>query len=264
MDRSTLPSDVPPPSVVVPAFTRMDEAQANDAAPVFLLKDATTLTSADFETPFASAAESSARSRQESWKRAFDIVFALGLLLFLAPLVAICVLMVRLSGPGPILFRHIRIGLGGQQFQCFKFRTMKQLAEQNLDAILLGSVSSREEWMLYHKIKQDPRTTPVGRFMRQYSLDELPQLINVLRGEMSIVGPRPIVHAEVPRYGADFVHYCAVKPGLTGLWQVSGRHALSYEERVMLDAHYAKSRSLIGDLTIVLRTVPVVVLGQNQ
>jgi lipopolysaccharide/colanic/teichoic acid biosynthesis glycosyltransferase len=263
MDRSTLPSEMPATGEVVPAFTRQDDL-ACDAAPSFLLKDATSLTPADFEPVLAPADDGFAQSGHEGWKRAFDVAFAVTLILFLAPLAAVCVLAVRLSGPGPVLFRHVRIGLSGQQFQCFKFRTMKQSAEQSLDGVLLGSVSSREEWLLYHKIKQDPRTTRVGRFMRRYSLDEIPQLINVLRGEMSIVGPRPIVHAEIPRYGADFLHYCSVKPGLTGLWQVSGRHALSYEERVMLDARYATSRSLLGDLIILLRTVPVVFLGQNQ
>jgi lipopolysaccharide/colanic/teichoic acid biosynthesis glycosyltransferase len=158
----------------------------------------------------------------------------------------------------------VRIGRDGREFLCFKFRTMTPLAEQNLDELLGASANSREQWELLHKLSQDPRTTPVGRFLRRYSLDELPQLFNVLRGEMSIVGPRPIVDAEIAKYGASFAHYCSVKPGLTGLWQVSGRHALTYEERVMLDARYAISKSLRGDLRILLRTVPVIVLGQNE
>ncbi|NUT00193.1 MAG: sugar transferase, partial [Sphingomonas sp.] len=158
----------------------------------------------------------------------------------------------------------VRIGRDGREFDCFKFRTMTPQAEQNLDGLLDTSITSREQWELLHKLTQDPRTTPVGRFLRRYSIDELPQLFNVLLGDMSIVGPRPIVEAEIARYGASFAHYCSVKPGLTGLWQVSGRHALSYDERVMLDARYAISKSLRGDLSILVRTVPVVVFGQNE
>jgi lipopolysaccharide/colanic/teichoic acid biosynthesis glycosyltransferase len=260
MDSSSLPTEIAGAESVSPAFALLDTV-ANDTAP-FLLKDAEI--SAVPETEFAPPSLRATAAPHETLQRAFDVSLALIIISFLLPLMTVCALAIRLSGPGPLLFRQTRIGRDGREFQCLKFRTMNPLAEQNLDSLLVASVASREQWELLHKLSQDPRTTPVGRFLRRYSLDELPQLFNVLRGDMSIVGPRPIVDAEVARYGASFTHYCSVKPGLTGLWQVSGRHALTYEERVMLDARYAISKSLRGDLRILMRTVPVVVLGQNE
>ena len=133
-----------------------------------------------------------------------------------------------------------------------------------IEQVLGKSTQTRQEWVALQKLKQDPRITPLGTFLRRYSLDELPQLINVLAGEMSIVGPRPIVTAEVERYGVNFAAYCSVKPGLTGLWQVSGRHRLPYPERVELDALYARSKTLLLDLLIIWRTVPIVLRGENH
>ena len=133
-----------------------------------------------------------------------------------------------------------------------------------MESILLESSQNRKQWVSLFKLPEDPRVTTLGRFMRRHSLDELPQLFNVFRGDMSVVGPRPIVADEIHRYGEHFVHYCSVNPGLTGLWQVSGRHAVSYDERVGLDAQYAQAKSLRLDLLILWRTVPVVLLGQNE
>jgi lipopolysaccharide/colanic/teichoic acid biosynthesis glycosyltransferase len=196
--------------------------------------------------------------------RLLDLSLALAILLLVLPLMMLCALAIRLSGPGPVIFRHRRIGRGGREFICFKFRTMVDGAAQSLDCILDGSCSDREEWASRHKLRQDPRVTILGRFMRRHSIDELPQLFNVIKGEMSIVGPRPIVTEEIHKYGERFSDYCSVNPGLTGLWQVSGRHALSYDQRVGLDAEYANAKSLRIDLLILWKTVPVVLFGQNE
>lgn len=196
--------------------------------------------------------------------RLLDLSLAVAILLFVLPLMALCALAIRLSGPGPVVFRHSRIGRGGGEFICFKFRTMVDGAERSINSILIGNSHDREEWASRHKLRKDPRVTILGRFMRRHSIDELPQLFNVLRGEMSIVGPRPIVADEIHKYGDRFADYCSVNPGLTGLWQVSGRHALSYDQRVSLDAEYANAKSLRLDLLILWRTVPVVLFGQNE
>jgi lipopolysaccharide/colanic/teichoic acid biosynthesis glycosyltransferase len=140
---------------------------------------------------------------------------------------------------------------------------MVNCAERALDLIWCVDSRSRHDWMAYRKLVCEPRGTPLGRFMRRYSIDELPQLFNVLKGEMSIVGPRPIVADEIYRYGVHFSDYCSVNPGLTGLWQVSGLHALPYSERVRLDAEYARAKCVQLDLLILLRTVPIVLFGEN-
>lgn len=196
--------------------------------------------------------------------RLLDLALALFILLFVLPLMALCALAIRLSNPGPVIYRHSRIGRGGREFICFKFRTMSQSAEFSLDSLLVEGSPLQEEWSALYKLRSDPRVTFFGRFMRRYSLDELPQLFNIFRGDMSIVGPRPIVTDEIQRYGGHFDDYCRVKPGITGLWQVSGRHALSYDERVRLDAEYAANKSVGLDLLILWKTIPIVLLGQNE
>ena len=196
--------------------------------------------------------------------RLLDLTAAGLILLFVLPLMLFCALAIALSSRGPVIYRQARIGRGGREFICFKFRTMTQSAELSLDSLLAEATPLQEEWASIYKLRSDPRVTFFGRFMRRYSLDELPQLFNVFRGDMSIVGPRPIVADEVHRYGGQFDDYCRVKPGITGLWQVSGRHALSYDERVRLDAEYANHKSLGLDLLILWKTIPVVLLGQNE
>jgi lipopolysaccharide/colanic/teichoic acid biosynthesis glycosyltransferase len=196
--------------------------------------------------------------------RAVDLFLATAMLLFVLPLMALCAVAVLLSGPGPILYRQARIGRGGEEFKCLKFRTMVNEADRAIPEILRKSPQWAEQWEGVQKLTYDPRVTPVGRFLRRYCLDELPQLFNILAGEMSVVGPRPIVTDEIKRYGPNFADYCSVKPGLTGLWQVSGRHALSYTERVHFDTEYARSKSVRLDLLILLRTVPIVLLGENM
>ena len=202
--------------------------------------------------------------RADITKRAIDIVLAALALIFLLPVMALIALILFLQDGWPIFFSHRRIGLHGREFWCLKFRTMKRDAEQRLADLLQNCEAARQEWETTQKLKNDPRITLFGSFLRRSSLDELPQLINVLRGEMSLVGPRPIVSAEIPRYADAFAHYVTLRPGLTGLWQISGRSDTSYSERVRLDMLYAKTGTLRTDLIILIKTVAVVMLGRGS
>jgi exopolysaccharide production protein ExoY len=196
--------------------------------------------------------------------RAFDIVIALAVILFALPLLIMVALAVKTQDRGPIIFAHERVGRDGRLFRCFKFRSMVMNAEARLAEVLRNDPIAFAEWSRDHKLRQDPRITPIGDFLRRSSLDELPQLFNVLRGEMSIVGPRPIVVAEIPRYGRRFARYCAVRPGLTGLWQVSGRNDVSYRRRVAMDTLYARRKSLGWDVRLLLMTVPAVLFASGS
>ncbi|MBF9030326.1 sugar transferase [Rhodobacterales bacterium HKCCE3408] len=192
-------------------------------------------------------------------KRAADLLIASIGICLLAPLLVLVALAVRLTSPGPALFGHERIGLNGQPFLCWKFRTMRADANTVLAAYLDSDPALAREWEETRKLRRDPRITRLGRILREYSVDELPQLLNVLRGDMSIVGPRPVVAAELARYGSAAEHYLAARPGITGLWQVSGRSDTSYGERVQLDLSYVSNWSFVGDVRIILRTVPAVI-----
>lgn len=194
-------------------------------------------------------------------KRAFDIVGSVTLLILLGPVFAILWFMVRKTGK-QVIFGHERIGRNGRPFRCYKFRSMVMNAGEVLEELLRNDPVAREEWNREFKLKNDPRITPVGHFLRKTSLDELPQLWNVLKGEMSLVGPRPVTAEEVKRYGEQAQHYLQAKPGMTGLWQVSGRNDVDYDSRVYLDTWYVKNWSLWSDIVILLRTVRVV-LGRN-
>lgn len=167
--------------------------------------------------------------------------------------------MVALSSPGPIFYSHRRIRKNGAFFSMWKFRTMCVNSAEVLEEYLSEDPKARTEWNKTHKLRRDPRITRLGRFLRRYSLDELPQLWNVLTGQMSLVGPRPIVAAEVEKYGDCFNCYCKVKPGLTGLWQVSGRSSLTYDQRVKLDCEYVQHWSLMRDTVILLKTFSSVI-----
>jgi len=173
-------------------------------------------------------------------------------------LLGIVSVMVMLSSPGPIFYSHRRIRKNGAFFSMWKFRTMCVNSAEVLEEYLSSHPEARAEWNKTHKLRHDPRITPIGSFLRRYSLDELPQLWNVLSGHMSLVGPRPIVAAEVEKYADSFECYCRVKPGLTGLWQVSGRSELTYDERVALDCEYVNRWSLRRDIKILLKTFVVV------
>ena len=184
---------------------------------------------------------------------------ALLLLLVLSPLMLLVAWLTWRRDGVPVFFAHYRVGRDGRLFRCLKFRTMFREAEQMLANLLHDDPVALAEWNKDQKLRNDPRVTPVGHFLRRTSLDELPQLFNVLRGEMSLVGPRPITVAELTRYGRVRWHYLSVRPGMTGLWQVSGRNNTSYDERVALDRRYVEQRSLWLDVCILVRTVGVVV-----
>jgi lipopolysaccharide/colanic/teichoic acid biosynthesis glycosyltransferase len=209
----------------------------------------------------------SAATSAEILKRVFDVIFAALGLVVLSPLFLAIALAIKLTDPGPVFYRHRRLGLVGKPTFIHKFRTMKaeySTGEQfggrtDADVLaLLGSPDQHAEFERVQKLFNDPRISRVGRFLRQTSLDELPQLWNILRGELSAVGPRPIVVAELDKYGSGQEALLSLRPGLTGLWQVSGRNDLDYSERVQLDLYYAENWSLLLDLKIVLRTVPAV------
>jgi exopolysaccharide production protein ExoY len=189
---------------------------------------------------------------------------ALAIVVVLAPLLVLVALLVFLQDGGPILFGHQRIGMRGRPFVCLKFRTMAKDSDRRLAQLLAEDPEARAEWERDHKLRNDPRVTPLGQFLRRSSLDELPQLLNVIRGEMSLVGPRPIVQAEVRRYGCRIRHYYAVKPGITGLWQVSGRNDVSYRRRVAMDCYYARHRSLLLDGRLLVLTVPAVLIRRGS
>ena len=196
-------------------------------------------------------------------KSAIDIVVSVLALLFLSPAIIILCILLLLEDGWPIFYRHRRIGRGGKPFFCLKFRTMRRDADQILQHVLATDPVALQEWRSQQKLRSDPRVHPLGRFLRMTSLDEIPQFINVLRGEMSIVGPRPIVEEEMARYG-DRIHcYLSLTPGITGLWQISGRNDTSYENRVELDAQYYNTRSVLLDLKIMWRTAGVLFLERN-
>jgi len=173
-------------------------------------------------------------------------------------------LLVKISSPGPVFYVQKRVGRGYKHFGCIKFRTMRADADAVLTRVLAQSPALRQEFERDFKLRDDPRITPIGKFLRRTSLDELPQFFNVLCGEMSVVGPRPIVDKEIDRYEGYMDEVLSVRPGLTGLWQVSGRNNLSYSKRVRLDLAYARGRSLLLDLAIILRTFGVLLLPMDR
>jgi len=197
-----------------------------------------------------------------SAKRALDITLAVLALVSLLPLLIIVFAIARLDG-GSGLFVQDRIGRAGRTFRMYKFRTMHPDAAALLANLLETNAASRDEWNQFQKLRRDPRITPFGQFLRASSIDELPQLINILKGDMSLVGPRPIVQSEVERYGRAYPAYCSVAPGLTGVWQVEGRSDTTYAQRVALDVNYAETWSVRGDLAILLKTIPAVLRGRG-
>lgn len=212
--------------------------------------------------PSTSATDPSLRLASRAAKRALDCLIAGALLLALLPFLLIVAGLIAAEGHGPILFGHSRIGRGGKPFACLKFRTMFIDAEARLQRLLAADAARAAEWALHRKLDVDPRITRIGRFLRATSLDELPQVINVLRGEMSIVGPRPVTAEELLRYGTSARAYKSVRPGITGPWQVNGRNQIGYADRVRLDARYAREWSLATDFMLVLRT-PSAVLSRR-
>lgn len=190
-------------------------------------------------------------------KRIIDIALSLLILPILVPIIAVLYFVVRSDG-GPGFFGHTRVGRGGRLFRCWKLRTMVPDAQQRLEELLARDPAAREEWNRDQKLTNDPRITRYGEFLRKTSLDELPQILNVLRGEMSLVGPRPVTEPELERYGSRKAIYMKLRPGVTGLWQVSGRNEVTYDERVAMDVTYYKSMSMVSDVGILFRTVGAV------
>jgi Undecaprenyl-phosphate galactose phosphotransferase WbaP len=196
------------------------------------------------------------------FKRVLDIAGATLLGIVFLPLIVAVAVLLRLEG-GRIIFRHRRVGRKGQAFDCLKFRTMVPDADRVLREVLERHPKLKAEWLLHHKLRDDPRITSLGRFLRRTSLDELPQLWNVVRGEMSLVGPRPVVREELLRYGRHLHRYLAAKPGITGLWQVTGRNDTDYRRRVVLDVYYVRRQSALLDFYILLKTTQVVLGGSG-
>jgi exopolysaccharide biosynthesis polyprenyl glycosylphosphotransferase len=204
-------------------------------------------------------------------KRAFDIVFSALVLILTAPLWIVISLLIKFDSKGTILFRQERVGMDGRKFLCYKFRTMKADADENIHRQMYrknieGSHEANAgdaEKPVFGKVKNDPRVTKIGKFLRRTSLDELPQFLNVLRGEMSVVGARPPIPYEVEEYDLRHRKRLDMKPGITGLWQVSGRNRLTFEEMVRIDLYYIENWSLWLDLKIILLTLPAVLRGDG-
>jgi exopolysaccharide production protein ExoY len=194
-------------------------------------------------------------------KRLVDIVLAISGIVLLAPLLIICFIATVLMSPGPALFRHRRVGFKGKYFDCLKFRTMVQDAPERLRRLLDSDPLAAAEWAATRKLRHDPRVTAIGTILRKSSLDELPQLFNVLKGDMSIVGPRPVTDEELIRYSSAINAYLACRPGITGLWQVSGRSTTTYDKRIACDTFYARNWSMSLDAKILIVTIPAVLIS---
>ncbi len=204
-----------------------------------------------------------AQRRNRLFKRIFDITATVIGGILILPIIAIVALLIYLDSPGPIVFGHKRVGQGGKEFPCYKFRSMVPNAQEALEIYLKENPEAREEWERDFKLKDDPRVTKIGKFLRKTSLDELPQLWNVLIGDMSLVGPRPIVRAEVEKYGEYINDFYLVPPGITGVWQVSGRSDTTYEERVLMDSWYVHNWSVWIDIVYLVKTVLAVLKGKG-
>ena len=198
------------------------------------------------------------------FKKFSDLFLSFFILIFCLPLFLIISLLIKLSSRGPIFFSQERIGKNNTRFKCLKFRTMHPEAKDILENLLMKDEKLKIEFEQTHKIKNDPRITKIGKLLRKTSLDELPQFINVLKDEMSIVGPRPIVKEEKKKYGKNFKKVLSIKPGITGLWQVSGRNNLTYKKRVMLDINYVENYNLIMDIRILIRTFGVILFPLDR
>lgn len=196
-------------------------------------------------------------------KRLLDITLATAALVALSPLLVGLYLLMKVQTPGPFLYGHERIGQGGRRFRCWKLRTMHVNGDEILRDHIARNHAAHAEWLATRKLRNDPRVTPLGQVLRSYSLDELPQFFNVVVGDMSLVGPRPVVHDELGRYGYSRRHYLQVRPGVTGLWQISGRSEISYSRRIAFDRYYATRRSNSLDIAILAKTIPAVIASRG-
>ncbi|MDR2951848.1 MAG: exopolysaccharide biosynthesis polyprenyl glycosylphosphotransferase, partial [Treponema sp.] len=196
-------------------------------------------------------------------KRVTELAIVITGGVLILPFLLIIALLILIDSPGPALYRHMRLGVNGKHFFAYKFRSMVVDAQERLDNLLRSDIGIEKEWKTNHKLAHDPRITRIGKFLRKTSIDEIPQLINILKGEMALVGPRPIVDTEVEKYGEDYSRIFSIKPGLTGLWQVSGRSNTNYEERIAYDTFYLQSWSVWMDLWILFKTFGVVLRGKG-
>jgi exopolysaccharide production protein ExoY len=198
-----------------------------------------------------------------TYKRLIDVVLAVSGIVLLAPLLIICYVLTVAMSPGPALFCHRRVGFNGKHFDCLKFRTMATDAPERLRQLIESDPAAAAEWAANRKLRYDPRVTAIGAILRKSSLDELPQLFNVLRGDMSIVGPRPVTDEELVRYSSAVKAYLSCRPGITGLWQVSGRSTTTYAKRIACDTFYARNWSVALDVKILIVTIPAVLLSDS-
>lgn len=197
-------------------------------------------------------------------KRLFDVLFSLSVLILFSPLYLVLMVLIAISSPGPVFYVQERVGKDRKHFACLKFRTMVHKADELLLDIIADSPQLREEFEDNFKLKDDPRITGIGKFLRLTSLDEFPQFWNVLKGDMSVVGPRPLVPEELPKYGHHIDKVLTIRPGITGLWQVSGRNDIPYQRRVQIDAYYVNFRTFWLDLWVIFKTIGVVVAPKNN
>ncbi len=197
-------------------------------------------------------------------KRSFDVSSALLAILILSPIFLMIMALVKFSDRGPAFYGHRRVGHNGRMFHCLKFRTMVMNGDEVLRQYLAANPEAEEEWRTTRKLKNDPRVTAIGSVLRKLSLDELPQLINIIRGEMSVVGPRPVVDEELNYYENAASYYLSTRPGLTGLWQISGRNDVSYKERVDYDTQYVRNWSMMQDVFIIAKTIPAVCMSRGS
>lgn len=223
----------------------------------------------DVRLPSGPVVVRNTRSRSnKSWSdiaiRLSDILISFAALAFLLPALLVVALLVKFQDGGPSLYGQRRIGLNGREFRCLKFRSMHVNSDEILAKLLRENREARAEWQADHKLRNDPRITALGRFLRKSSIDELPQLLNVLRGDMSLVGPRPIVRSEVCKYGKSFEFYMSVLPGITGLWQVMGRNDVTYRRRVALDRLYSQRRTVKLYYQILFMTIPAVLFQRGS
>lgn len=197
-------------------------------------------------------------------KRIFDLLFSIHIILLFSPLFLLIAIIIKLSSPGKIFYRHQRVGRGGKKFYCLKFRTMYKDADEKLIEILKNDHEKKLEWEQTHKLKIDPRITPIGKFLRKTSLDELPQFWNVIKGDLSVVGPRPVVQEELTKFfGEKAEKILSVRPGITGMWQVSGRNDISYKKRIKLDEIYIDHRTMLLDIKLIAKTIPLVIFSRG-
>lgn len=197
-------------------------------------------------------------------KRIFDLVFSFLAMIFFLPIVLAICLFIKLSSPGPLFYQCKRVGKDGHPIYCWKFRTMCENADKKLKEILAENPKLKQEWEMFYKLKDDPRVTLMGKFLRKTSLDELPQFWNVLKGDLSVVGPRPVTEEEIKKYfGSKAAKILSVRPGLTGIWQTSGRSLITFEQRVQLEESYIDRQSLLLDLRIIFKTIPSMFISRG-